>query len=85
MTCLVYYSGDGDSFIEEEKAILDMVGMSNDARVICFDPANSRLLPAKYTGGIWIVADPTMAIVKEKVGYVAHKPYLATLVIDVGS
>lgn len=85
MTCLVYYSGDGDSFIEEEKAILDIVGMSSDTRVICFDPANSRLLPAKYTGGIWIVADPTMAIVKEKVGYVAHKPYLATLVIDVGS
>jgi len=85
MTCLVYYSGDGDSFIEEEKTILDMVGMSNDVRIICFDPANSRLLPAKYTGGVWIVADPTMAIVKEKVGYVAHKPYQATLVIDVGS
>lgn len=85
MTCLVYYSGDGDSFIEEEKAILDMVGMSDDVRIICFDPANSRLLPAKYTGGIWIVADPTMAIVKEKVGYVAHKPYQAILVIDVGS
>jgi hypothetical protein len=72
-------------FIDEEKAILEKMGMSADARVICFDTANSRLLPPKYSGGVWIVADPTMAFVKEKVGYVAHKPYRATLVIDVGS
>ncbi|MDD4984574.1 MAG: transglutaminase domain-containing protein [Dehalococcoidales bacterium] len=85
MTCLVYYSGDGEAFIEEEKTILDVLGMSSDARILCFDPANSNLLPKKYSSGIWVVADPTMAIVKEKVGYVAHKPYQAVLVIDVGS
>jgi len=85
MTCLVYYSGDGEAFIEEEKTILDILGMSSDARILCFDPANSNLLPKKYSSGIWIVADPTMAIVKEKVGYVAHKPYQAVFVIDVGS
>lgn len=85
MTCLVYYSGDGEAFIEEEKTILDILGMSSDARIICFDPAHSNLLPKKYSSGIWIVADPTMAIVKEKVGYVAHKPYQAVLVTDVGS
>jgi len=85
MTCLVYFAGSGEAFIEEEKEILEQVGMSTDARIICFDPEKSRLLPVKYASGIWVVADPTMAVVKEKVGYVAHKPYQATLVIDVGN
>jgi transglutaminase-like putative cysteine protease len=85
MTCLVYYPGEGEMFVDEEKEILGKMGMSIDVRVICFDTANSRLLPPKYTGGVWIVTDPTMAVVKEKVGYVAHKPYQAILVIDVGN
>jgi hypothetical protein len=84
MTCLVYYSEDGDTFIEEEKKILAAVGLTIDVRVIFFDPARSKLLPEKYTTGIWIVADPTMALDKDKVGYVAHRPYKAVSVIDVG-
>lgn len=85
MSCLVYYPEDGDTFIEEEMIILEMVGLDTQVRVIYFDPAKSKLLPEKYTTGVWIVADPTMAMDKDKVGYVIHKPYKATLVIDVGS
>jgi len=84
MTCLVYYPEDGDTFIEEEKIILEAVGLGVQVRIIYFDPANSRLLPKKYTTGVWIVADPTMATDKDKIGYVAHKPYKATSVIDIG-
>jgi len=85
MTCLVYYPEDGDTFIKEEIIILGMIGLNTQVRVIYFDPAKSKLLPEKYTTGVWIVADPTMAMDKDKVGYVIHKPYKATLVIDVGS
>ena len=85
MACLVYYPEDGESFIEEEESILEMLGLSQPVRVYYFDPANSKLMPEKYTTGIWIVADPTMAMAKDKVGYITHKPYKATLVIDVSS
>ena len=84
MACLVYYGEDGESFIDSERAILDSLGMDTDVRIICFDQANSNLMPAKYDGGIWVVADPTMAIVKEKVAYIAHRPYQAIAVVDVG-
>jgi hypothetical protein len=84
MTCLVYYQGDGEAFIEEETAILQSVGLPPQVRVIYFDPVGSKILPQKYTTGIWIVADPTMAMKPDKIGYVIHKPYKATSVIDVG-
>lgn len=84
MACLVYYGEGGESFIDSERAILDSLGMDTDVRIICFDQASSNLMPAKYDGGIWVVADPTMAIVKEKVAYIAHKPYQAVSVVDVG-
>jgi predicted transglutaminase-like cysteine proteinase len=84
MTCLVYYSKDGDSFIDEEKIILKILGLSRALRVYYFEPAGSKLLPEKYTTGMWIVADPTMAVVKDAVGYINHRPYQATSVIDVG-
>jgi len=84
MTCLVYYQGDGEAFIEEETAILEHVGLPPQVRVIYFDPVGSKILPQKYNNGIWIVADPTMAMEPDKIGYVIHKPYKATSVIDVG-
>ena len=84
MTCLVYYQDDGEAFIEEETAILESVGLPPQVRVIYFDPVGSKILPQKYTTGVWIVADPTMAMEPDKIGYVMHKPYKATSVIDVG-
>ena len=84
MACLVYYPGDGDTFREEQEKILELVGLTTDVRFIYFDPVKSRLLPEKYESGIWIVADPTMALDKDKIGHIAHKPYQAVAIIDVG-
>lgn len=84
MTCLVYYSKDGGSFIDEETIIIKKLGLNKALRIYYFNQAGSKLLPQKYTTGVWIVADPTMAIVKDMVGYITHRPYKATSVIDVG-
>ena len=84
MTCLVYYSKDSASFTGEEKIILKILGMSRGIRFYYFDQASSQILPEKYTTGMWIVADPTMAVVKDMVGYIIHRPYKAMSVIDVG-
>jgi len=84
MTCLVYYSKDADSFSTEEKIMLKILGMSRGIRFYYFDTASSQILPEKYTTGVWIVADPTMAVVKDMVGYITHRPYKVTSVIDVG-
>lgn len=84
MACLVYYGEDGESFIDGEKEILDALGINPDVRIICFHQSSSNLMPAKYDGGIWVVADPTMSIVKDKVAYIAHRPYQAVSVVDVG-
>ena len=84
MTCLVYYSKDADSFRGEETIMLKILGMNRGIRFYYFDAASSKLLPEKYTTGIWIVADPTMAVVKDMIGYITHRPYKVTSVIDVG-
>jgi len=84
MTCLVYYSKDSASFSNEETIMLKMLGMRRGIRFYYFDTASSQILPEKYTTGIWLVADPTMAVVKDMVGYITHRPYKATSVIDVG-
>lgn len=88
MTCVVYYSKDSDSFIGEEKIIMNKVGLTSPTgkiHISYFDCVKTKLLSEKYTTGIWIVADPLMADVKDIVGYVIHEPYIAGAVIDVGS
>ncbi len=85
MTCLIYYSKDSVSFKTEEKIMLKILGMNRGIRFYYFDTASSQILPEKYTTGIWIVADPTMAVDKDMVGYITHRPYKVTSVVDVGS
>lgn len=83
MTCLVYYPEEEDSFIVEEKIILKKLGLGEGVRFSYFDQVDSKVVPKKYASGIWIVADPTMAAIKDMVGYISHSSYQATSVIDV--
>jgi len=87
MTCLVYYSKDSASFIDEEKTIMNAAGIASPTGKIWLkyiDAVTSKLL-SKYSIGIWIIADPPMAEVKDMVGYITHKPYNLKSVIDVGN
>jgi len=87
ITCVVYWSGDSQSFIDEEFIILNKMGLTSpteELRVLYWSAGTSHSVLGKYKEGIWIVADATMNYVKGFVGYVTHKPYDAHEVIDVG-
>jgi hypothetical protein len=87
MTCIVYYSGSADSFLEEEKKIMESAGVVSPTSEIRFkylEAGKSGLL-LKYSTGIWIIADPALAEVKDMVGYVTHTPYRLSIMIDVGA
>lgn len=88
MVCLVYWPGDADSFLNEEQAIMDKLGLTSptgEFYLSSFSVTNSTFPSKGYTEGIWITADPPMADLRDMVGYIIHKPYKVKLVIDVGN
>ncbi len=87
ITCFVYWSGDAQSFIDEENIILNKMGLTSpteELRVRYQSAETSHAVLGKYKEGVWIVADGTMNYVKGLVGYVTHKPYDVHEFIDVG-
>lgn len=86
LSCLVYYSKDGDSFVDEEKRILQKLKKTSptgEIHIRYIDAPTSSL--SKYDSGIWIFIDIPMAEVKEFVGYITHEPYDIISIIDVGA
>ncbi|HEY78282.1 MAG TPA: hypothetical protein G4O09_04130 [Dehalococcoidia bacterium] len=87
MTCLVYWAGDADSFLDEEKTILKRLRIKvPDGQVVIrfFDATNLYSELGKYHHGIWIIADPLMADVSGMVGSITEEPYETIEIIDVG-
>jgi hypothetical protein len=87
MTCLVYWAGDADSLLDEEKAILKKMRLAVPGGKIFIRFLEAANLPSemgKYDHGIWVIADPLMADVRGIVGYITHEPYEAVEIIDVG-
>jgi hypothetical protein len=87
MTCLVYWSGDADSLLDEEKAILKKMRLTVPSGKIFIRFLEAANLPSemgKYDRGIWVIADPLMSDVKGMVGYITLEPYEVVEVIDVG-
>ena len=94
MACLVYWPGDADSFLDEEKTIMDileLVSPTGEYDLTYFYgsspgfPEKSSSTYGDYSTGIWITADPSIAAAKDMVGYIIHEPYEIKLVIDVGN
>ncbi len=88
MACIVYWAGDSRSFLIEEKIVMEKIGVGDSAGptfLRFWDVGTARPLLAKYASGIWIIADPTMAIDKDTVGHVTQKPYSATSFSDIGN
>lgn len=86
LACLVYYSGTGEALLEEIKIILQksLTFTPTSQVYIKFWESNKSPIKKNYTGGIWVVADPPMAQVKDMVGYVTHEPYKILSAVDVG-
>jgi hypothetical protein len=87
LTCLVYYDGTGESLVEEIKVILQKTLTVTPTNKVYVKYWEIDDLPVKknYTSGIWVVADPPMAQVKDMVGYVTYEPYKIVAIVDVGS
>ncbi|MBA7582556.1 hypothetical protein ES708_24487 [subsurface metagenome] len=87
MACLVYYSGDADSFIDEADVIMRKMRQTSPTQEIHIrfgEAATSPSALGKYDSGIWIVADPLMAEVRDMAGYITRDPYEFVEIIDVG-
>jgi len=87
ITCFVYWASDWQSFLEDEKTILNKKGLSSptgQVYVRYWDIRASHPVLGKYDEGIWIVADGTMNDVKGMVGYITRELYTAYEIIDVG-
>lgn len=87
MACLVYYSKDADSFLDEEKEIMEKMKKTSptgEVHIRYINAATFSSLP-KYNSGIWIFIDPPMGEVKDLVSYITHEPYDLVSVVDVGA
>ena len=87
LTCLVYYDGTGESLVEEIKVILQKTLTVTPTNKVYVKYWEIDDLPVKknYASGIWVIADPPMAQVKDMVGYVTYEPYKIVAIVDVGS
>jgi hypothetical protein len=87
MTCLVYWTGDANSFLDEEQTIIKRLRLKvpNGQIIIRFFEAEDLYSElGKYHHGIWIITDPLMVDVSGVVGYITKEPYEIVEVIDVG-
>jgi hypothetical protein len=87
MACLVYWSGDVKSFLDEEKIILKKKGITSPFIHVSINhiyTGTSRLLLEKYSSGVLLFSDVIMSKAGCLVGYVTHDPYEITGIIDVG-
>ena len=87
MACLVYYLGDSNSFLDKEQTILSKLGLQSSTghiEIRFWGVDSSHAVLGKYESGIWIIADPPMAEVRDLVGYVTHAPYKGIEITDVG-
>ena len=84
MACLVHYSKDADSFIEEEKVILKALLLrSPTGELVVLTTSGTGL--EKYDSGIWIVIDPLQSFIGDAPGFVKSKSYTTKVVLDVGN
>jgi len=88
MACLVFWPRDSQSFLDDENTILEALRLSSPTgqvyiRFIEAAKATSSVLN-KYSSGVWIIADPPMAEVKNMVGYITQEDYSTYETIDVG-
>ena len=51
---------------------------------IKFIESEKSELSKKYKTGIWVIADPPMAEVRDMVGYITHTPYNIKAILDIG-
>ncbi|MFC1941752.1 transglutaminase domain-containing protein [Chloroflexota bacterium] len=87
MACLVYYSDTSQSFLDKTKAIMEAAGVESptaEIRIMYIDAENTQF-SSNYSKGIWIIADPTMAKVKDMVGHITHKPYDLISMLEAGN
>jgi hypothetical protein len=88
MTCLVYWAGEADSFLDEEKTLLKKMRKrvpTGNIFIRFFEATDLYTEPGKYHQGIWIIADPLMVDVSGMVGYITKEPYETIEIIDVGN
>ncbi|MFC1931491.1 transglutaminase-like domain-containing protein [Chloroflexota bacterium] len=93
VACLVYYPQGSESFLEDEKIIIDELEISYPAgeRHLKYIIGTDNIMPYKtsdiygeYEEGIWIIADPLVAMDTDIVGYIIFEPYVILAVDDVG-
>jgi outer membrane murein-binding lipoprotein Lpp len=87
MTCLVYWAGDADSFLDEEKTILKRLRIKvpdGQVAIRFLEAADLYSELGKYQHGTWIIADPLMTDDIRMVGSVTREPYEIIEIIDVG-
>lgn len=87
MACLVCWSGDAKSFLDEEKVTLKKMGITSPVirlRINRIYTGTSHLMLEKYTSGILLFSDVIMSKAGCLVGYITHDPYEITGIIDVG-
>jgi hypothetical protein len=87
MACLVYWSGDANSFLDEEKIILKKMRITSPVISLGVNhifASASQLMLGKYSSGVLLFSDAVMSKAGCLVGYVTHNPYEVTGIIDVG-
>lgn len=87
MACLVYYSKDSKSFLNEEKIIMDKLSLRSPTGEfgVAYFPAVTIEKLQKYNSGIWIIIDPLSGLVRDIPGYITEDmTYSAVDIIDVG-
>ena len=87
LTCLVYWPGDVQLFIDEEERILDRYQMTSPVVTVKIKHIlnnTSELMLGKYREGVLLVADPVMSQVNNLMGYVTNKTYEILKIFDVG-
>jgi hypothetical protein len=87
MACLVYWSSDENSFLDEEKVILKKMGITSPVMRLGVNniyAGTSHLMLEKYSSGVLLFSDVIMSKAGCLVGYISHYPYEVTGIIDVG-
>jgi hypothetical protein len=87
MACLVYWSGDANSFLDEEKVILKNMRITSPVFSLGISniyTGKSHLMLDKYSSGVLLFSDVVMSKAGCLVGYVTHDPYEVAGIIDVG-
>jgi hypothetical protein len=87
MACLVFWSGDEKSFLDEEKVILKKMGITSPVMRLGVNniyAGTSHLMLEKYSSGLLLFSDAVMSKAGCLVGYISHDPYEVVGIIDVG-